>query len=276
MKNRLTLMLINVFSFLANSLGKFESFLTKCESSQPMNVNGVPTIPNLNCAKIKFGMMMTDARGKLGGQVFSKNRGGAYIRTKVSPINGQTVRQSAVRSQLTGFAQGFRALGASNINAWNNAVSNFTGTDVFGDVKKPSGINLYVKLNMNLSQVGATPITLPPLPGEVPPVDSLTLTANGTSPALSLAYSPSPVPADTDWIVEATAPVSPGKSFVKSEFRQISIIGTGSTTPENLLADYAAKFGNPITGQKTFVRVTPVNNVTGQRGLPLEAFAVAV
>ena len=41
-------------------------------------------------AKIKFGMMMTDASGKLGGQVFSKNRGGSYVRTKVTPTNPQT------------------------------------------------------------------------------------------------------------------------------------------------------------------------------------------
>lgn len=44
-------------------------------------------------AKIKFGMMMTDARGKLGGQVFSKNRSGSYVRTKVTPVNPQTTTQ---------------------------------------------------------------------------------------------------------------------------------------------------------------------------------------
>lgn len=226
--------------------------------------------------KIKFGSLVVDGRGKIGGHVASKNRGGAYLRTKVSPINPQTARQSAVRSELTGFSQGFRSLTSDQIASWNNAVSNFTNTDIFGDVKKPSGINLYVKLNMNLAQIGASAITDPPLPSAVTPVDSLTLTANGTSPALSLAYSPSPVPAGHTWIVEATAPVSAGKSFVKSEFRQISTIAAAATTPANLLSDYAAKFGNPVTGQKIFVRVTPVNSTTGQRGLALEAFAVAI
>tara|TARA_R110000868_G_scaffold42833_1_gene144465 strand:+ start:271 stop:957 length:687 start_codon:yes stop_codon:yes gene_type:complete len=227
-------------------------------------------------AKIKLTAFLADIRGKVAGTVFSKNRGGAYARTKVSPINAQTTRQSAVRSQLTSWAQAFRSLSASQIASWNSAVSNFTSTDVFGDVKTPSGINLYVKLNMNLDQIGASNISTPPLPSAVASISTLTLTANGTSPALSLAYTPSPVPADTDWIVEATAPVSPGKSFVKSEYRQISVIAEAATTPANLLAAYAAKFGNPITGQKTFVRVTPVNNVTGQRGLPLVAYSIAV
>lgn len=227
-------------------------------------------------AKIKFSAFLTDMRGKVNGTVFSKNRSGAYARTKVSPINPQTVRQSAVRSQLTALAQAFRSLTAAQIAAWNSAVSNFTGTNVFGDTVKPSGINLYCRLNMNLNQIGGTLIANPPLPTEVPPVESLTLTANGTVAALSLAFAPTPVPASTDWIVEATAPVSPGKSFVKSEYRQIQVIAAAATTPQSLLAAYAAKFGNPITGQKIFVRVTPVDNTTGQRGLPLTTFAVAV
>ena len=48
-------------------------------------------------AKIKFGMMMTDASGKLGGQVFSKNRGGSYVRTKSTPVNRQSSAQMNVR-----------------------------------------------------------------------------------------------------------------------------------------------------------------------------------
>lgn len=226
-------------------------------------------------AKIKLTAFLADIRGKVSGTVFSKNRSGAYARTKVSPINAQTVRQSAVRSAFTAFAQAFRSLTSTQINSWNSAVSNFTSTDVFGDVKTPSGINLYTKLNMNLAQVGVSPISDPPLPSEIPAVNSLALTANGTVPAVSLAFTPTPVPTDTAFIVEATAPVSPGKSFVKSEYRQITFLNAAATSPANLLSVYAAKFGNPITGQKIFVRVTPVNKLTGQRGIPLVAFDVA-
>lgn len=115
-------------------------------------------------AKVKFGMMAVDMRNKLGGQVFSKNRGGAYIRTKVTPANAQTSFQTAVRAILTFFAQSFRTLTAAQILAWNNAVSDFTGTDIFGDVRTPSGINLYIRLNANLAKVGEPAISDPPLP----------------------------------------------------------------------------------------------------------------
>ena len=226
--------------------------------------------------KIKFGALVVDGRGKIGGHVASKNRGGAYLRTKVSPINPQTTRQSAVRSQFTGYAQGFRGLSLANIAAWNAAVANFTKTDIFGDIKTPSGINLYVKLNMNLEQVGVAAISTPPLPGAVPAVDSVSVTADSAPQTLSIVYGPSPVPADTAFIMEATPGVSAGKSFVKSEFRQIGFLDAADTTPENALAAYTAVFGALVGGQKVFVRLTPVNKLTGQRGLGLTASTIVL
>ena len=226
--------------------------------------------------KIKWGALMVDGRGKIGGHVASKNRGGAYLRTKVSPINPQTTRQSAVRSQLTGYAQGFRALGAAAIAAWNAAVANFTKTDIFGDIKTPSGINLYTKLNMNLEQVAGTPLTTPPLPGDVPAVDSIAITADSSPQTLSVAFATSPVPANTAWIIEATPGVSAGKSFVKSEYRQIGYLATGATTPSNQLSNYTTKFGSLVAGQRVFLRATPINTVTGQRGLALAANTIVL
>jgi len=126
-------------------------------------------------AKIKFGMMMTDARGKLGGQVFSKNKGGAYIRTKVTPVNPATVAQQLVRAIFAFFSQNWRALTEAQRTAWNAAVSNFTSTDIFADVRTPSGFNLYKKLNQNLLLISAAPIATPPLPQTVisPFLDSI-------------------------------------------------------------------------------------------------------
>lgn len=226
--------------------------------------------------KIKFGSLVVDGRGKIGGHVASKNRGGAYLRTKVSPINPQSTRQSAVRSQFTGYAQGFRGLSLAEIAAWNAAVANFTKTDIFGDIKSPSGINLYVKLNMNLEQVGGTPLTNPPLPGAVPSVDTVSLVADSSPQAFTVTFTPTPVPADTAFIVEATPGVSAGKSFVKSEFRQIGFYDAADTSPQADITNYTAVFGALTAGQKVFVRLTPVNKLTGQRGLGLTTSTIVL
>jgi hypothetical protein len=220
-------------------------------------------------AKIKFGMMMTDARNKLGGQVFSKNRGGAYVRTKVTPANAQTAFQTAVRSILTYLAQNFRALTANQILAWNNAVSDFTSTDIFGDVKTPSGLNLYVRLNANLAKIGEAYITAPPLPSNVTPITGVAVAAAAGAGTVSISANEATVGAGQKMYIEATACLSPGKNFVKSEFRTIGYTGANAALPYAAGAAYTTKFGAMTAGQKLFIRVRTVDTTTGLESLPV-------
>jgi hypothetical protein len=216
--------------------------------------------------KIKFGALVVDGRGKIGGHVASKNRGGAYLRTKVTPTNPNTSAQATVRNRLTAFSQGWKGLTAAKRAAWNSSVSDYSKTDIFGDIKQPSGVNLYVKLNSNLDEVGVSAISLPPLPQAVEPVLTISATAAAGAPALSVVYTPTPIPADTAFVLRATKQVSPGKTFLKNEFRNIAILDAADTSPEDALAAYVAKFGTLVAGQKIGVALVPVNKVTGQKG----------
>lgn len=216
--------------------------------------------------KIKFGALVVDGRGKVGGHVMSKNRGGAYMRTKVTPINPQTAFQSAVRATLTAFAQGWRALTANQRAAWNSAVSNFTKTDVFGDIKKPSGINLYVKLNSNITTGEGTPITEPPALTSSPELVTITVTSDASTPTLSAAFGASPVPADTSYVIEATAQQSPGKSFLKNQYRVLMVVPAAGTTPSNILSAYTSRFGTLVAGQKIGFRIYAIDLLTGIKG----------
>jgi hypothetical protein len=93
--------------------------------------------------KIKFsGIGVVDGRGKLNGTVFSRNRSGAIARVKVTPINPNTAAQAAARSLLASLSQGWRGLSQAAILQWNNAVSDYQTTDVFGDLRTPTGKNL--------------------------------------------------------------------------------------------------------------------------------------
>lgn len=219
--------------------------------------------------KVKFGAIVTDGRGKIGGHVASKNRGGAYFRTKVTPTNPQTISQSAARNRLTTFAQDWKGLTEAARLSFNAAVANYAKTDIFGDIKQPSGINLYVKLNSNLAEVGVAPLTAAPLPEAVAAVETLSATAAAGTPAFSVVFTPTPVPADTAFIVRATGQTSPGKNFLKNQYRNVSVVDAAGTSPKNLLAEYVAKFGTLVAGQKIGVEVIPVNKVTGQKGQAL-------
>lgn len=216
--------------------------------------------------KMKFGAIVVDGRGKIGGHVASKNRGGAYLRTKVTPSNPNSTAQAATRNRLTSLAQGWRGLTAEQRASWNAAVSNFSKTDIFADIKIPSGINLFTKLNANLLEVGGSMISSAPLPSEVEPVLTVSATAAAGTPAFSVVFTPTPVPANTKFIIRATGQVSAGISNLKGKFRNVAILNSAATSPENLLSAYTEKFGTLVAGQKIGVEIVPVNTVTGQKG----------
>lgn len=215
-------------------------------------------------AKILFTAFLADMRGKVNGTVFSKNRGGAYARTKVTPSNPKSGAQNLVRSRLTGFSQAWRGLPQTSRNAWNNAVSSFPRTNVFGQAKMLSGHQLYVGLNSQLAAAVQTAIQLPPLPTGAAALVSITATATAGTPAFSVAFVPATVPANTTLIIEATEQSSPGKSNLNSLFRQIQIEDAAETSPANILSAYVARFGTLTAGLKVGVRARFVNNLTGE------------
>lgn len=224
--------------------------------------------------KIKFGALVVDGRGKIGGHVASKNRSGAYMRTKVTPVNRRSAAQMDVRSLLSGIAESWRELTADQVAAWNAAVADYQKTDIFGDIKKPTGFTLYQKLNNNAQRCGGSAITAPPLPIGVPFVTTLSLTAT-IGGDFDVAFAASPVPAGSAYIVSATRPLSAGISFVKSEFRIIKILAAAATTPANLSSEYAAIFGAPSSiGSKIFIQIKIVDLATGIAGTPVQASAL--
>lgn len=224
--------------------------------------------------KAKFGAIVVDGRGKIGGHVASKNRAGSYFRTKVTPVNPQTSSQAAVRNRLTSISQAWRGLTDSQRAAWNAAVSDFSKTDIFGDLRNPSGFNLYQRLNNNLLNIGQSVISTPPVPSEVDAFVSMSFTATAGTPSLSITFSAA-VSAGMSVKVFATAPQSAGVSFVKSEYRQIAVLTSADTSPYDALTDYTDKFGSiGSAGQKIFIKMVQVNETTGQEGSAISNSAV--
>lgn len=81
--------------------------------------------------KIKWGALVVDGRGKIGGQVASKNGAGAYMKNKVTPANPQTADQTSARALFGVISAGWSSLTAAQIAAWNGAVADWTSTNIF-------------------------------------------------------------------------------------------------------------------------------------------------
>jgi len=220
--------------------------------------------------KIKFGSIVVNGSGKLGGHVYSSNRGGNYIRTLATPSNPQTPAQQLGRQVFTTLTQGWSALTQDQRDGWNSAVSQFERTDQFGDVRELSGKGLYISLNKELVLINQPIISVAPSPGPIafsgdyqPVIDSTLFTIDMNFEG---------IPPNPGIVVGSSGPVTQGTSFVKDKLRNIAV-NDDAVAPEDLYDKYVARYGTPITGQKVAFSAYVVNEV-GQRGPQLTIFAI--
>lgn len=219
--------------------------------------------------KIKWGMMMTDGRGKLGGQVASKNRSGAYVRTKVTPVNPRTSNQSAVRQSLAIISKTWQLLSEKKRESWNAAANSgdWNRNDVFGDSRKPTGKNLYTSINLVSLRTTNTEITEVPRKAvfgtsattsfNVSPTDII------SAPNMSLVIQAGLGAPGTRFEVQATPPVSAGRTYFENDFRFISATNavTEGVNTLDLGAQWYNKFGtlsDEQIGSKIAVRYRQV------------------
>lgn len=208
-------------------------------------------------AKIKFGLVVTDARGKLGGHVFSKNRSGAYLRTKVVPVNPQTTFQTNVRALFGSISQQWSSLTEDVRNAFREAVTAWSRTDIFGDIKNPTGKALYQRLNNQAQLAGYPAVSAVSLPTEVPSAIFQTASLQVLNEEIVLGMSA--LPTGSRIMIFGTQPLSQGTKFVKDKLRLLLTELATANDSVQLWDNYIAKFGIPATGSNVYFAVKYVN-----------------
>lgn len=222
-------------------------------------------------AKIKWsGIGIVDGRGKINGTVLSKNRGGAYARVKVTPRNERSPAQMFVRSNLAYLAQKWKTLSQNERDAWGAAVSNYTRTDVFGDIKTPTGYNLFMRINTALRDASTQLFFNIPAPSvDVVAPDISGLAASAGSLSLGTSF-PDDAEMNGYLLIDASPQLSAGVSTAGSRFKRIENLEVNdfsALTATELISSYSAIYGTPVEGQKIFVRFTVMMS-NGQRGVP--------
>lgn len=220
-------------------------------------------------SKIKFGAIVVDGRGKIGGHVMTKNRQGSALRTKVTPTNRKTNTQQGSKNRLANLSDNWRALTDAQRQAWDAAAQDVKKSNIFGDSYSPTGKNLYMIVNQNLVLAGSAAVSAPPAVTPATALTSLTV-SDFASGALEFAFAPSPVPASHVLRVEATRPLSPGVNAAGSQFRFVKNIAASQTTPQDIATEYEAIFGTIPVGKRIFIRAYTINTTSGARSLPLQ------
>lgn len=212
--------------------------------------------------------------GRASGNVYQRN---GRLRGFAVPKLVQNDFTNSVRNRFGQNSSDWNSLSDDERNSWLSA-SGFTTSDRFGRTIPLVGKQLFVSLNNNLAAVGIATIAECPLPELVDSITTLTPgTFDNSASTCSLAYAPSPVPANTAVLLFATAPQSAGTSRPgNSKYRVIAQLAPADASPKGVGASYVIKFGVPPVGAKVFFKAVSINTITGQAGVPVFAMTTVV
>lgn len=243
-----------------------------------------PLKPIILFALIKLsGIGITEASGKLGGNVFSRTKGGTVIRNRVVPNNPQTIAQQAVRAIFGAISSAWRALSEIERNAWNEVAIDYPYQNALGETKILSGKALFQKLNNNRLYAGLAIADSPSAPaGTNAPVstDSFDMENNSGGTTLTTAEVNVNLADDTDnvsiVVLEATAAMSQGVKNANNRFvRVMQMTATAGVAAFDFATEYQAIFGVPAAGSQVQIRAFSINPVTGEKSAVIKDSTVA-
>lgn len=126
-------------------------------------------------ALIKYGPVISDARGSVGGTVFSRNRYSAYMKQRTTPVYPAYPKQIAQAALLSTVINDWKTgLTTPERELWNGLAAITSLPNKLGEQMTPSGLNLFVKANMLLDATGQAHVTTPPV-AAIAPAPQLTL-----------------------------------------------------------------------------------------------------
>lgn len=118
--------------------------------------------------KIQLSALATDMKGKSGGSVFARNKGGLYFRNNPKPVQKKSYSWASQKSKFTSLSTSWRALTNEQRIAWEEAGVLYPGTDAWGNSYVPSGYQLYMRLNGTLKSYNLPLLSVPAAPGTWP------------------------------------------------------------------------------------------------------------
>lgn len=196
-----------------------------------------------------------------GSTTFGHNRYGAYFRNRVIPTNPVTPAQTAIRVDFGDHSSNYRALTQEQIDEWIAFGQNFARTDSLGQVYNLTGLQAFVSINRNLATYGSPAVSIPPLYSPPSGLATAVATADDT-PALSIAYTATPLAAGDKLVIFATRPLSAGIKFQPNgAYKLIFVTAAAAASPANVLAGYTAVYGAiGVAGEKILFKAFTISS----------------
>ena len=114
----------------------------------------------LSMARTKFGSIITDIRGSIGGHTFTNGSSGTFIRTKVKPVTRFSSSIQRQRDCMLTLSAAWKNLSVEELETWMTIYTDYTFTNSLGKVYTVSPYALFQALNTPLVLSGRGAVTL--------------------------------------------------------------------------------------------------------------------
>jgi hypothetical protein len=217
------------------------------------------------------GPVVGQISGRIGGSVYSRNRGGPYIRNGAIPTLSSSIYAENAKQRLAIYSALWASLTSAQQLAWTNWAKQNPVTNRLGHKITLSGHMALVQLNVNIDNAGGTPILVPPV--VAPPDGLLTLSASYDIGAgdFNISYTTTPLGASEVLFIWAAVVDNPGVSFVNNLYKLIQVTAAAAASPQVTEVNMALRFGTLIVGQRVFYRVQTVDQDTGLVSQPISS-----
>ena len=214
--------------------------------------------------------------GRVGGSVFSHNKGGPYIRNATKPT---TVTSDAALTQkaiVGNLSQTWQTLTAAQRLAWSDWAAENPITNRLGMSIHRTGHQAYIGLNARLLRSELSASATPPV-GEVPPgILGLSLAYDIGVGGVSLEFTPTPLDAGYSLYWFACVLDSPTQRYVENQLRYIDTEADETASDLDISTAMTARFGTIQVDNVVVVRAGVLDRASGRLSPLLQTSATVV
>ena len=211
---------------------------------------------------IAFGGFSGSAKDVTARQV----GGRSILSVRAWPTGQTTSAQVVRRASMAKITKSYKTLSTAQMLEWERLAAHTTGASAFGQKAQLSGVNLYVRLNVNRVMAGEA--ILSDAPASVVSIDAASCRQIIVAPSVVILNGIKHLPAPNKLVVKMSAPVSPGISNGWSKTVVLSSEVEDDWGGADVTEFYTKTIGiAPVVGQKVFVELYWVDTSTGFTGL---------
>jgi hypothetical protein len=220
-------------------------------------------------AELITSALVSDMNGKLGMSVIYRRNGKLVQRTKGTISKPRTPSQISCGQAWQALRIQWGSLTDAQRQSWRFAAAQIFFTNNLGSKFHPDGYQLYLKCNTNLKYCGLSYIN-----SFIMPVDAVQLTGIKFQDNFDITFTGFTTDLNLYYLIYASKPLSQGITNGKKYLRFIGFIPPSTTNLFNINTLYLALFPAPLTGERIFIMLKPVDKHSGFNGLNISCNSI--